>query len=243
MPMSSLRAITDVLACVDALEPKSVLDVGCGWGQYGFLFRLHIDADRWCERLNGSLRGPSDFRLDAVEPFKAYLTDLHGRLYDEIIMGDIREELSRMREYDVIFLGGLIEHFGKEEGRGLLRSLMRKARKGVVVLTPYGFMEQGAVCGNEAERHRSGWLPEDFQVFPYTHVAVIGETGEDLRIVAVICKSEGLKRRVRWVHHPVRRLIRQLCSSLLGPTHGTRLFLKLWGLRELVRTCGRKGAR
>lgn len=242
MPMSSFGAITDVLACVDALEPKSVLDVGCGWGQYGFLFRFHFDHDHWCDRLNGLSRGPSEIRLDAVEPFKAYLTELHGRLYDEIIIGDIREELGRMREYDVIFLGGLIEHFGKEEGRGLLRSLMRKARKGVVVLTPYGFMEQGALCGNEAERHRSGWLPEDFKVFPYTHVVVIGDTGHDLRLVAVICKSEALRRRIRWLHHPVRLLIRQACVSLLGPTHGTGLFLKLWGLRELVRTRRRAAA-
>jgi len=238
MPTSSPKAITDVLECISALAPRSILDVGCGWGQYGFLFRFHLDNGRWCERMNGALAGPSNLQIDTIEPYKPNLTEVHERLYDRIFVGDVRDEMDRMQDYDVIFLGGVIEHFEKDEGLALLRRLSQKANKGVVVLTPLGFAPQGAVGGNEGERHKSGWFPADFRAFPHTQVVLIGNVAGDLRVLAVICRSEALRREVRWLYHPARCLLRQVCLSAFGTARGTKLFIAVSGLRNLLKPSG-----
>ena len=243
MPMSSFMAITDILACMDALDPASILDVGCGWGQYGLLFRLHIDSPGWGDRLNGTFRGPSNLQLDAFESFEPYLTKVRRSLYDSITVGDIRASVDVLPDYDVIFLGGLVEHFENAEGIQLLSDLFRKAKKALIVLTPFGFVEQGEPCENKDERHRSGWLPSDFRQYPYRHVIVIGNTLRDLRSVAVICKPRELQQRIKWLNQPVRSTVQRLSVGLLGPTHGTRLFISLAGLPGAVKGRLRRGTR
>lgn len=77
------------------------------------------------------------------------------------------------RSVDTVFMLDVIEHMEKEVGRQVLVEAARVARQQVVVFTPYGFHENDAqdersgldawgLHGAEMQRHRSGWLPEDF---------------------------------------------------------------------------------
>jgi len=43
MPRSPGTVISRILNIFREIEPQSVLDVGCGWGEYGFLLRFHME--------------------------------------------------------------------------------------------------------------------------------------------------------------------------------------------------------
>jgi hypothetical protein len=58
------------------------------------------------------------------------------------------------------------EHVKKEEIGAALANLEAVADN-VVVMTPFGYMEQGVFRGNPAEEHVSAWVPEDFRALGY----------------------------------------------------------------------------
>ena len=64
--------------------------------------------------------------------------------------------------YDVVTALDVIEHLPKEGGLALLDELERVCRGQVVVLTPYGFMEQPPYPDQPWMEHKSGWWPRDF---------------------------------------------------------------------------------
>ena len=64
--------------------------------------------------------------------------------------------------YDVVTALDVIEHLPKEGGLALLDELERVCRGQVVVLTPYGFMEQPPYPDQPWMEHQSGWWPRDF---------------------------------------------------------------------------------
>lgn len=79
--------------------------------------------------------------------------------------------LFQSNSVDYITIHDVIEHLTKEDGRNLLSHTIPIARKGVDVFTPIGFVEQipgedgldaWGLHGGEWQRHRSGWVPEDF---------------------------------------------------------------------------------
>jgi hypothetical protein len=70
---------------------------------------------------------------------------------------------------DWVTLLDVIEHVEREEAERLLAKTLPIASKGVIVFTPYGFNEQEpgevdawGMHGGEWQRHRSGWIPDDF---------------------------------------------------------------------------------
>lgn len=72
---------------------------------------------------------------------------------------------------DTVITMDVIEHLTKSEGIELLKRTVKKARRQVVIFTPLGFMPQEApegmkdgwwLSGAEWQKHKSGWLPEDF---------------------------------------------------------------------------------
>ena len=120
MPSSRPTTIPVVIHLLRQLKPRSILDVGVGFGKWGHLFREYTD-------INEAERDPARYqrenwqvRIDGIEGHAAYLTDLHRFLYNEIHVGDAAELLPRLPRYDLIFLGDIIEHFEKEAGRRLL---------------------------------------------------------------------------------------------------------------------------
>jgi ubiquinone/menaquinone biosynthesis C-methylase UbiE len=43
MPTSYLNNIPDIITAIKSQNPKSILDVGCGFGKYGFLIREYLE--------------------------------------------------------------------------------------------------------------------------------------------------------------------------------------------------------
>mgnify|MGYP003676976206 CR=1 FL=1 len=158
MPVSIQIQITACVTKIVAAEPASVLDVGCGFGKWGYLCREYLDA------FNGRWR-PEDWttRIDGIEFFEPYILDHQRALYSNITIGDIRDLCKTCDEYDVIIAGDVIEHMHKDEAEEVVETLYAKARKLLIVNIPLGKgWDHPAQYGNPAELHRSEWYKEDF---------------------------------------------------------------------------------
>lgn len=143
MPTSEHWQIPHIVDVLQRERPRTVLDVGAGWGKYGLLAREYADA----ERVDA---------LDVIRP--------RYPVYDQVHIGDALD-LDRVlpaepARYDLALLIDVIEHLEKADGWRLLEALTRRARR-VLVATPWGFRRQ-EIAGLPYETHRSGWYPWEF---------------------------------------------------------------------------------
>ena len=86
-------------------------------------------------------------------------------VFETMIHGDVRT-VEGLGHYDsAVWLHGP-EHVTKEDIGAALHTLEACADN-VVLLTPYGYMEQGTFRGNPNEQHVSEWVAEDFEKLGY----------------------------------------------------------------------------
>jgi len=148
--------ISTVVRWITCVDPKSVLDVGIGFGKYGVLAREYTDIRHGRYRKEGWKT-----QIDGIEIFELY-RNLVWQVYDKIYIGDALTLIDSLVNYELILLGDVIEHFAKVDGMTLLTKCQQHSTKAVIVSTPFGNYPQDAVFGNEHEWHLSMWLPEDF---------------------------------------------------------------------------------
>jgi SAM-dependent methyltransferase len=159
VPHSPHWSISTTIEHVVQLQPRSVLDVGCGYGKWGLLIREALDfiagrhtSDEWL------------VRIDGVDAFPQ-ASPLLGWVYDSFQVADIVSVSSSVRDHDLVVLGDVLEHIEKATGERLLADLLA-ANRCVLVNTPREWFEQGAIGGNPFERHRSFWTVDDFARWP-----------------------------------------------------------------------------
>jgi 2-polyprenyl-3-methyl-5-hydroxy-6-metoxy-1,4-benzoquinol methylase len=105
MPTSDHHNITAILTVISGLQPRSVLDVGCGYGKYGSLLREYLDI--WHERLEPSQWNVS---LSGIEAFPRYRNPIHDFVYDQVYYGEAQQILPKLGRFDVILIADVIEH-------------------------------------------------------------------------------------------------------------------------------------
>ena len=156
MPTSDYTHIPEVLQVVTQCQPKSVLDVGVGYGKWGVLLRevLEIYEKRY---------SPTEWttRIDGIEAHEPYRNVLWGATYNQVCIGDAFQLLDTAGHYDLVLCGDVIEHFEKPQGLLLLQKMLAKGTV-VVVTSPRIFIPQGAEYENSFEIHRSLWSEADF---------------------------------------------------------------------------------
>lgn len=165
MPHSSHLALTPMLDHVVRMRPKSVLDVGVGFGKWGFLIREALDF------MDGRLKRETwQVRIDGIDAFP-YRSPLHEWVYDSVRIADAVEVAGELEGYDLVVLGDVIEHIEKDVGVRFLRSLVER-NGNVLVTTPLEFFEQE--MENPYERHVSHWTQADFEGWTYDYEVVGG---------------------------------------------------------------------
>jgi hypothetical protein len=161
MPYSSHLGLSLALEQAVRVRPRRVLDVGVGFGKWGYLLREALDfidgrveRDEWQARIDG---------IDA----RSYDAPLAAWVYDDVRIADVLDAAGDIEGYDLVVLGDVIEHFEKADGLALLRALLARNRN-VLVVTPFFYFGQ-EVEGNPYQRHRSHWTIDDFRpwVFDY----------------------------------------------------------------------------
>lgn len=133
------------------LDNLVILDVGCGYGEWGALLR----------RRKGS------FYLVGVDIWRPHLTMLNRiGVYDELIQVDAPKLPFKDKSVDISLACEVLEHLGKEEGYELLKDLERISRNMVIVSTPLNWPQEN-IYSNPYERHRSEWTPSEFSNIGY----------------------------------------------------------------------------
>ena len=209
MPSSRPNTIPIVVHLLRQLKPKSILDVGVGFGKWGHLFREYTDI---LESEHDPLRYHRkhwQVRIDGVEGHAAYLTPMHQFLYNDIHVGDATTVLPTLPAYDLVFLGDIIEHLDKPTGVKLLNHALERALKAVIVSTPKFDTDQEALCGNELERHRSLWKAADFRRFPGASVTTV----DGATLLCVLPKAGTPSLDLKPSHVPKAREARLLLET------------------------------
>jgi hypothetical protein len=214
MPTSHHRQISKIVEIVLLLRPQSVLDIGTGYGKYGILAREFLEF--WLEDKPYEER---KIRIDGIEAFPDYITAGHRYYYDEIHIGNALDIVPTLGAYDLILIIDVLEHFTEKDGLELLKQCAARG-KHVLVSTPLDVGEQGAVFGNDFERHHFQWKKRHFRNFsPLTFfwnyhslLLVIGQEGKRIKKVMTFA---GLKIRFRSHFPGLYRFYRKKIRNLL----------------------------
>ncbi len=163
MPSSRAIVIPYVINIIRQVQPSSILDVGVGFGKWGYLFREYTD-------INASENDPGRYkkenwkvRIEGIEIFSSYLHAGHDFIYDKIHVGNVEDVLPSLGTYDLIFMGDVLEHLTKICGENLLRIAKNHFTKCLIITTPRYETEQKDSCDNPFEEHKSLWGPKDFR--------------------------------------------------------------------------------
>ena len=153
------RALRPLLRSL-AADCHSVLDVGTGLMSslelVGCPVKLGLDVHRpYLERR----------RVPDAVPINASATDLE-RLF---VAGAV----------DLVTLIDVVEHFPPDDAREVLRQAESVAARRVVLFTPRGeFPQEGfdafGLGGEEFQRHRSAWEPDDLAALGYRVIVLTG---------------------------------------------------------------------
>lgn len=137
--------------------PNTVTDIGPGDGTYARLFRPAHRGVWWT----------------AVEIHKPYVTKYRLRntktrtdRYDEVHVMDAREAPAHLWHRDLVIAGDVLEHMERQEAIDLLHAIKAGPDDApgaghILVSVPIVESQQGAVDGNEYERHVHQWGYED----------------------------------------------------------------------------------
>lgn len=166
MPLSQSTQLSTILGIIERNKPKSLLDVGIGMGQYGFLARTNLEAHNLF-RIDGDKSRQTNkeewrTRIDGIEGCEGYLTPVHEYAYNKIMIGEAIETLRDLPDnsYEMVVAIDILEHFHKEDGMVFIRELKRVASGLVLISTPKEFIEQ-EFEENPYETHRSLWTQDD----------------------------------------------------------------------------------
>jgi len=162
MPTSTYSHIPTVVLYLQKVMPSSILDIGIGNGKMGFIARDFLDV-MLGERYR---REDWKIKIDGIEIFSDYIQEHQRAIYNEIYPGDAFEVIDKLKSYDLIILGDVLEHLPKEKAWQFLDKCIAHCNNSIILNIPLGEKwTQPAVYGNPHEEHRSFWKYEEFESF------------------------------------------------------------------------------
>jgi len=157
MPVGFPEALPYVMRTFRRVEPRTVLDIGCGYGFWGAVLRNYFGTDP----RTGSIFPLMQVGIVGVEIWPAYRNPMWD-LYNGVIVGRIEDHLDLVSSADLVVAIDVIEHLPERLGERILQTA-----KAFVMGVPRE-RPQGAHYGNEAERHLSFWNADDVRRFATT---------------------------------------------------------------------------
>lgn len=158
MPTSHHYQISKIIDLIMKIKPKSILDIGVGFGKYGVLCREFLELWDKRQEYNKFIR-----KIDGIEAFKEFITPLHKYIYDDIYIGNAFEIIDDINhKYDLILLIDVLEHFDKDIGIKFINKLKKKG-KSILISTPKIVGLQKNSFSNIYESHRSSWTKKELE--------------------------------------------------------------------------------
>ena len=155
-PYDDTKLILDTLGHLIYQQPARVLDVGSGFGRWGFLLRCHMGSGT-----SLSVQPEQSLRIEAIEAYPGNVTPIYDCVYDHTHVGDVTDVLPGLDDYDVIICSHMIEHLEKSVAQRMLQLMREKSRVMTIISVPLGDWPQEELYGNEYERHRAVWKRKD----------------------------------------------------------------------------------
>ena len=173
MPFSYSSQLSAIVGFAEQIKPMTVLDVGTGMGQYGFLLRnnlesvnlFEIDGDKGWQRD----RNRWQIVIDGIEGFEGYLTPVHHYSYSKMYIGNALAILPTMPDqaYDLVLGIDIIEHFTESDALVFANECQRVCRGSCLISTPKDYVPQD-VPANVLENHRSHWTEGSLRELGFT---------------------------------------------------------------------------
>lgn len=165
MPINRGSHISAVIEEVKHLNPQSILDVGCGAGLMGSVFRAYTDIR--LSELRPERYHTWETVIHGIEVFEDYRNPL-WESYNHVYIGEAIEVLksSDNSSYDLIYAGDVLEHFTKDKGFSFIDTLLKHG-KTILIATPSPAPAQPALLGNAYEEHLSSWDEFDFVQYDF----------------------------------------------------------------------------
>jgi len=192
-------------------NPEKLLDIGVGFGKYGFLSREYLELWDGRQEYNAWKR-----KIDGIEVFEEYLTPVHDFVYDKIFVGNAIDILPTLdEEYDLVLLIDVLEHFDYDEGLIILKECEKHGRN-IIISVPNDIGSQGDSFSNIYETHRFNWKRKHFKkitnkfILPNTGRSLIVYIGENTRDISAFWKY----RRFKWALCWAKRVAVQMLNSL-----------------------------
>jgi hypothetical protein len=180
---SNWQNISYNIELVRKLDPRSILDVGVGFGRWGILFREFLEI--W---EHSRYDGKWERTIDGVEIFDGYIKNYHKHFYNNIFIESALTYLENTeKHYDLIHFGDVIEHMTKENGEKAIDLALERSEY-VLINIPIGkHWGQEALGDNPYEAHQSVWYNNDFTKFKYHKIKSFSDL--ELRSFSVVLLS------------------------------------------------------
>lgn len=215
MPSSFYHQIGQILDVIVSVNPRAVLDVGVGFGKYGFLSREYLDVyGKEREREYGDFR----VRIDGIEAFPKYITPLHRMIYDHIYEGDAAEVIGTVdAHYGLALMIDVLEHFDRDRGLKLVQALLERCDN-VLISVPSPLMPQdGEAFGNPFEEHRHGFCWKDFDGFESR--LLLPNSKHLIVLLGKSVASVRKERRDEWIRRSFPTVLALLDGRAKGAAH------------------------
>jgi len=127
---------------------ETVLDAGCGADS--ILLQLGINHKQ----------------ITGLDIWGEYAKRHQGdKRYVGYYQADVTKVEFPARSFDVVILSDVIEHIPKGEvlGSKLFDKISTWAKKKVIIMTPYGFVDNSSYGGNPFLYHKSGWTSNELR--------------------------------------------------------------------------------
>lgn len=194
MPSSHWYQLNEIMELIIFTQPKSILDVGIGFGKYGFLSREYLELFDGRDKYNDWKR-----TIDGIEIFEDYITSLNKMIYDKIYIGNALDILPKLdKKYDLILLIDILEHFNYDDGMRILK-MCEQQSSNIIISTPRHFFSQREMFSNPYEVHKFWYKKKHFKIIKnkffvpniFSLIVYIGDKAERLEKVL-------RKKRMRW---------------------------------------------
>ena len=139
-----------LLLHLEHLSPKSILDVGCGFGR-----QMPFVVDGLKEKAPSAVYGV-DFCQKMIEYSKDYLKDYQFKDKVKIVMADARSLPFRDGEFECVYTDSLFTHLKFMDAQKVANEIKRVAAKNVITIERFVF------DGEHPEPHVFSWDTNKF---------------------------------------------------------------------------------